>query len=175
MITLFVLETRSPDALGAIERTSAHWCEAEARLLVYTHDGTAAERVAAMLPEASRHDLTPLSRIAGADAGAGAPAHYLVWTDAAEGWWHELCDWYSNEHLPGLAKVPGAIRARRFEQHGSGPRHVACYDLASPEVLGSPPWLAVRATDWSSRVRPNFRNTRRWMCRTLFDRSGDAP
>ena len=32
-------------------------------------------------------------------------------------------------------------------------------------VVGSPEWLAVRATDWSSRVRPAFRNTRRTMFR----------
>jgi len=30
-------------------------------------------------------------------------------------------------------------------------------------VLGSPPWLTVRATDWISRVRPHVRNTRRTM------------
>jgi len=46
------------------------------------------------------------------------------------------------------------------------PRYYACYDLVSLQTMGSAPWLAVRATAWSDRVRPAFRNTKR----TLFSR-----
>ena len=176
-MTVLFVSPASADVtpLDAIAGISAHVCDDPALLLVYADDDAAAAQVAAALPDATRHDLAPLSRIAGAGAGMAAPAHYVVWTDVAEGWWDEMGAWYGEEHLPGLASVPGAVRARRFEQTGDGPRHYACYDLSAPEVLGSPPWLKVRATDWSSRVRPNFRNTRRWMCRTLFDTSGDRP
>ena len=41
--------------------------------------------------------------------------------------------------------------------------HPRFYDLVAPEVLASPAWAAVRATAWSERVRPMFRNTRRTM------------
>ncbi|NBW63424.1 MAG: 7-carboxy-7-deazaguanine synthase QueE, partial [Synechococcaceae bacterium WB4_1_0192] len=41
------------------------------------------------------------------------------------------------------------------------PLHLACYDLLHADVTESEPWLAVRHTDWSSRVRPLFRHTRR--------------
>jgi hypothetical protein len=44
---------------------------------------------------------------------------------------------------------------------------LACYDLVSPDTLGCPPWLAIRYTGWSDKVRPNFRNTKRTMFRTL--------
>ena len=44
---------------------------------------------------------------------------------------------------------------------------LACYDLIAPDVLGSPPWLAVRHTAWSDIVRPHFTNVRRTMFRTL--------
>lgn len=178
MISLFVLKRDTPplatefEDLGAV---SVHWANDPGRLLIYAHDASAEKAVAARWPDASRHELHPLSSINGAGKDEFAPAHYIVWTDAADGWWDELNAWYADEHLPGLASVPGAIRARRFEQSGDGPRHFACYDLAVPEVLGSPPWLKVRTTAWSSRVRPNFRNTRRWMCRTLLHHGGDAP
>lgn len=113
--------------------------------------------------------------------GVQAPFHYVVETDVAAGGEGELEAWYEQEHLPGLSRVPGCYRARRFLRlsvdsslgHSSGdgalsnlPLYVASYDLQCPEVTESAPWLAVRHTDWSSRVRPLFRNTRR----TLFIR-----
>jgi hypothetical protein len=113
---------------------------------------------------------------------AQAPFHYVVETHVAAGGEDELEAWYEQEHLPGLAAVPGCLRARRFmrgaaENAGEAaafsalPMYVASYDLQGPEVTESAPWLAVRHTDWSSRVRPLFRNTRR----TLFIRPDLQP
>ncbi|WP_229722837.1 hypothetical protein [Xylophilus rhododendri] len=93
--------------------------------------------------------------------------HYVVEMDPEDGWREELLRWYDSEHMPGLASVPGCVRAARLLNHDHGPLSLACYDLVSQETLGSPPWLAVRASAWSSRVRPHFTNTRRTMCRTL--------
>jgi hypothetical protein len=58
--------------------------------------------------------------------------------------------------------VPGTVAAARYWRGGT-PRHLALYNLTHREVLGSAPWLAVRHTDWSSWVRPWFRQTRRLM------------
>jgi hypothetical protein len=69
--------------------------------------------------------------------------------------------------MPGLASVPGCVLARRYLNADGGPLSYACYDLEAPEVLGSPPWLAVRHTEWSSRVRPQFRDTLRTMFRNV--------
>lgn len=101
----------------------------------------------------------------GAAAGAGiarAPFHYVVATDVLPGHEADFNAWYDTEHLPGLVAVPGTMRASRYLREGS-PRHHACYDLATRDAFGSPAWLAVRATDWSSRVRPTFRHTTRTM------------
>lgn len=111
--------------------------------------------------------LRPVQRIEGASHGADAPYHYVVATDVAPEHDAELNDWYEREHLPGLASVPGTVLARRYVCDGSGPRYHACYDLASLATFNSPPWLAVRGTAWSSRVRPHFRNTRRLMFRRI--------
>ena len=105
--------------------------------------------------------------VPGASIGARRALHYVVETDAADGWLDELERWYDTEHMPGLAAVPGCIRARRFINHDQGPYSYACYELAHPGVTKSEPWLAVRATEWSGRVRPQFRNTRRTMFREL--------
>jgi len=81
--------------------------------------------------------------------------------------------WYDQEHLAGLAAVPGTVSAARLLDPQGHPRYHACYELATRETFGSPAWLAVRGTAWSSRIRPSFRNT----TRTLFERwsgAGDA-
>lgn len=100
------------------------------------------------------------------DARAEAAWHYIVETDATPEAEDDFNQWYATEHLPGLAAVPGVQWAERFDGAPSSPRYHACYDLHTLETFGSPPWLAVRATAWSDRVRPEFRNTRR----TMFQR-----
>jgi len=103
--------------------------------------------------------------LAGASAVEAAPYHYVVETDVMADREEDFNAWYDREHLQGLASVVGTVRAMRFRCIDGQPRYHACYDLTRPETLGSPPWLAVRATPWSDRVRPAFRNTRRTMFR----------
>ena len=120
-------------------------------------------------PRVSR--LEKQFELPGASAGAAPAFHYVVEMDPETGWHDELMRWYDTEHMPGLASVPGAILATRLFNHDHGPLSIACYDLVSPDTLGSPPWLAVRASTWSDRVRPHFMHTRRTMFRTLGDAS----
>ena len=101
----------------------------------------------------------------GASAATLPVFHYVVEMDPEAGWMPELSDWYDTEHMPGLATVPGCVRASRYLNHDHGPLSLACYDLVTQDTLGSPPWLAVRETEWSSRMRPRFTNT----IRTMFD------
>jgi hypothetical protein len=111
--------------------------------------------------------LEPKLDIAGAAAGECPRFHYVVETDPETGWLDEIARWYDTEHMPGLAAVPGCVRAARFLNHGGGPLSLACYDLLREDVLGSPPWLAVRATAWSGIARPHFTNTKRTMFRVV--------
>lgn len=108
----------------------------------------------------------------GASAGSAPVFHYAVEMDPETGWMPALADWYDNEHMPGLAKVPGCIRATRFLNHDHGPLSLACYDLVTEETLGSAPWLAVRGTEWSSRMRPRFTNTQRCMFKVMAQSQG---
>jgi hypothetical protein len=118
-------------------------------------------------PNADIRWLRRVQDIAGASAGRTAPWHYIVETDVVPQADQDLNDWYNQEHLPGLASVPGTVRAERFACHETSPRYHSCYDLETLETFGSPPWLAVRATAWSDRVRPSFRNTKRTMFKVI--------
>jgi hypothetical protein len=151
----------------------------EARLTLYLHDiprDVAAERIATVL----RKELGPLadgeievSRLAAVRAYVGASPdatphfHYVVRTDVELGSEQELERWYDEEHMQALAAVPGVVRAERLVSLDASPRYYACYDLVSPDVRFSPEWLAVRETDWSGRVRPKFRDTRRIVSRRI--------
>jgi len=110
-----------------------------------------------------------LQDIRGASHGATTEFHYVVETDVAPEAEGDLNEWYNNEHLPGLAAVPGAIRARRLLNLDRGPRYHSCYELVTKETLAAAPWLAVRHTEWSDRIRPSFRNTKRTMFRRVAE------
>jgi hypothetical protein len=122
--------------------------------------------LAAVAPAAGIVRLDPILDVPGASADIAAPFHYVVETDVLPEREAEFNRWYDSEHLPGLAAVPGTARASRYRNPETSPRYHACYDIATPATVGSPPWAAVRATPWSERVRPAFRNTKR----TLFRR-----
>ncbi len=111
--------------------------------------------------------LASLFDAPGRSVAETAVNHYVVETDAEDGWMDEISRWYDTEHMPGLAAVPGCVHARRLRNLDSGPQSLACYDLVNEETLGSPPWLAVRGTKWSDIARPHFVNTRRTMMRVV--------
>jgi hypothetical protein len=110
-------------------------------------------------------------RLKGASFGKAPTHHYVVRTDAAPGWDEELQRWYDEEHLSGLAGVPGNVLSQRGLCLDHPPKYYACYDLLGPDVPDTAPWLAVRGTAWSDRVRPKFTNTRRTMFADLFRRT----
>ena len=113
--------------------------------------------------------LHPVFDAPGASRAETPRFHYVVETDVVPEHEADLNAWYDSEHMPGLAACPGSVRARRFRNPDGSPRYHACYDLARGETLDSEPWLAVRHTAWSDRVRPHFRNTKRTLFRRLFE------
>jgi 4-carboxymuconolactone decarboxylase len=129
----------------------------------WSPDGMWARMYGVGVPPASATGLTCLRSIQGASWLEKATYHYVVETDVAEQDEAEFNAWYEQEHLPGLARVPGTVLARRFRRNSGAPRYIACYDLTALATLEHPAWLEVRHTSWSSRVRPLFRNTRRTM------------
>ncbi|TCT06971.1 DUF4286 family protein [Paralcaligenes ureilyticus] len=107
----------------------------------------------------------------GRSFGNKAAWHYVVETDVRPEAEDDFNAWYGTEHMPGLAAVPGTIQTWRYIDSLGSPKYYAAYDLETLETFGSDPWLAVRGSDWSSRVRPNFFNTKR----TMFKKDGGSP
>ncbi len=122
----------------------------------------------AVYPEADLVELTVTQVVPGAAADRSPQWHYVVETDVLAPAEEDFNNWYSEEHLPGLAAVPGCVCAMRLQQREGSPRYHALYLLETRETFGSDAWLKVRATEWSSRVRPNFTNTKR----TMFEIAG---
>ena len=113
--------------------------------------------------------LVPVFDRPGASRTAAPQFHYVVEMDVVSAHEADLNAWYDKEHMLGLAACPGTVRARRFRNPDGSPRYHSCYDLTRAETLGSAPWLAVRHTAWSDRIRPHFRNVKRTMFKRLFE------
>ena len=75
--------------------------------------------------------------------------------------------WYDTAHVPALSRVSGVLSARRFRAgYSSGPRYVALYHLASPEVITGPGWKqASESTPMPEHIRPQIRDRLRLVCR----------
>ena len=72
----------------------------------------------------------------------------------------EFNAWYDNEHVPERIAVPGFETGLRFVCIDGAPKYLAMYDLAKPEVLDSPAYLAVagdRSSPWTKRVTSRVR------------------
>ena len=78
----------------------------------------------------------------------------------------EFNAWYDTEHVPALGRVPGVLTARRFRAgNTSGPKYVALYHLASPEVITGPEWKrASESTPMPQHIRPQISNRVRLVC-----------
>lgn len=134
--------------------------------------GTPAAFRAAVDAAAARHlggtgitawALTGVCDIPGADAGKAAPFFYTVEITAKRENMPAVSGWYDQEHMPGLAAVPGCVHARRFLTDGDEQTSCACYEINNSGIRETAAWNAVRGTPWSERVRPHFINLKRNM------------
>jgi len=83
--------------------------------------------------------------------------------------------WYMGEHFPERLGVPGFIRGRRYEAIAADRRYFTCYELDTPEVMFSAPYLA-RLNDptaWTTTVMGSWRSMFRTVCERVR-RRGDA-
>ncbi len=125
-------------------------------------NGLRAYSASELTPGKEWQRLECIQSLAGLSAGEPVNFHYVVEADVLPENDAQLNAWYQDEHLPGLASVPGTIRAARYRRTHPAtglPKYYACYDLVSLDVTKTAPWLAVRHTAWSDIVRPMFLNT----------------
>jgi hypothetical protein len=112
--------------------------------------------------------LHGIADMQGANEGEAAPFFYTVEITAKRDNMPAVSEWYDQEHMPGLAAVPGCAHARRFMHDGGQDlTSCACYQLTNKDIRETAAWNAVRGTPWSERVRPHFLNLKRNMFRAL--------
>jgi hypothetical protein len=85
----------------------------------------------------------------------------------------EYENWYRNEHLPERVGVPGFRFARRYEAiGGASPRYFTYYEVDSPAILVSEPYLerSNNPTPWTRKIMGEqiFRNINRTACRQAW-------
>ena len=112
-----------------------------------------------MFPDKGLIEGTP-----GSDGSTTEGGLLLVRADVEPADEQDFNDWYDQEHLFALAKVPGCLATRRFRAVQGTPKYMAVYHLAEPEVQTSAAWQMAIDTPWSARSREAFRN--RW--RTVY-------
>lgn len=107
--------------------------------------------------------LTGVCDINGANEGQAAPFFYTVEITSKRENMPAVSEWYDQEHMPGLAAVPGCAHARRFLTDGPEQTSCACYEITNSGIRETAAWNAVRGTPWSQKVRPHFLNLKRNM------------
>jgi hypothetical protein len=83
----------------------------------------------------------------------------------------EFNAWYDTEHIPERLAIPGFRSARRWVCGGT---YLATYELDSPGVLSSAPYLSryENPTPWSRRCLDKCVTFKRWACEQV--EPGDA-
>ena len=88
----------------------------------------------------------------------------VVSTDMPADKEEEFNRWYNEEHISELLAIPGILNAARYQAvsglafaGGGAPKYVACYELVSPEVIGSEAFQrhVENPTEWSKRISPS--------------------
>lgn len=132
----WISEFESPDAL-----TSAlSWSGAE---------------VAPGVPDVARRLYRSRNEDLGGSAEEAAACRYLGASSMTVDPDHEaeLHSWYLEEHIPGLLKIDGWVRSRRFELvAGQGPAQLALHNMRDLSVRRHSDFDAIMTTPWRRRI-----------------------
>ena len=80
----------------------------------------------------------------------------MVWVDVPENKEEEFNKWYNEEHLAEILAIDGVLNAARYEAFKSGPKHLACYELETPEVVGGEAWNNRVPSEWAQKIGPRI-------------------
>jgi hypothetical protein len=104
----------------------------------------------------------------GAPPAASAPCVFVARMDVHPSVDDEFNTWYSGEHVPMLAAVPGCLRVRRFVSHQGAPKYTTIYEFTGAEVLDSVEWVAAREHGRTVAMRTLMQNVSRTVYTHVF-------
>lgn len=90
-----------------------------------------------------------------------------IWNGIADGRDEAFLEWHVKEHMPERVGVPGFLRGRRYKAIEGEPAYFNFYEVDTPEVLRSSPYVAKLndPTPWTREVVATFTDTSRTICR----------
>jgi hypothetical protein len=94
-----------------------------------------------------------------------------IWHDVAPGGAAALTEWYNKEHHFERLRVPGFLRASRYEAADLGSRaYFVLYESLDPDVFNSPAYRdrLDHPTLWTRRVMPLYARMSRTACRLAY-------
>ena len=80
----------------------------------------------------------------------------MVWCDIPADREREFNLWYNHEHIEEILTVPGVLDAARYEAVQSGPKHLACYELESPDAVLGDGFTKRAKSKWSETMGPTL-------------------
>ena len=93
----------------------------------------------------------------------------MAWTDIDAINEAAFNQWYDEEHVPRLLKVPGFLSAGRYVALKGGPKYLAMYELEDHNVLRSAAFLdTVRYKPWPGRIKVSGGHAGRNHIRTAY-------
>jgi hypothetical protein len=95
-------------------------------------------------------------------AGAGGALLRVLLRPRADGV-AAIEEWYEQEHIPLLARVPGVVAARRYTPRAHARDFLALYELTEPQVCTSAAWRDASRTEWAAAMRPFIEKSVRWV------------
>jgi hypothetical protein len=97
----------------------------------------------------------------------------------------EFNRWYDQEHVAERMRCPGFIAASRFRSVEGSPKYLAVYELAGPEALLTPEYLALPSrarknlgqnpSDLTKRMLEGIRSVARNVYSEIYFAEGEQP
>ncbi|MFC9355113.1 hypothetical protein ACFTZB_00805 [Rhodococcus sp. NPDC057014] len=81
---------------------------------------------------------------------------FVVQLSPSEEWVAEFRRWLDEEHFVRQCGMAGVQAVAGYESITSATSFLNVWDIAAPELIDSPEWLAIRNTEWWERVAPAF-------------------
>ena len=129
-------------------RSFTEWAQRVSPLVIgqnFTKNAYEMIRPASLTPEIAGSDMAPVLQIGRMDI---PPEHETEWNQ-----------WYNNVYTTNYEKVPGCIRARRWQSVDGEPKYSVMYELENEKVPDSQEWITQRDIDPSNdRMRSLMRH-----------------
>jgi hypothetical protein len=77
-------------------------------------------------------------------------------------------DWYNEDHIPALVRVPGVYCARRYMAVEGDPKYLALYEMSDGAATKSAEWEQARLYGRTKQIRPYLKDLQAIVAKRIF-------